>query len=356
MQRIEGVSPVDFKKHEYSKFVLAADIGGTNARFSVAAVNNAFTLIITHLHETQHLSNVWEPMNSLLKEAKELYNIEVNNACIAVAGPVNAMHSHGKLTHGNIVVDSGQIYANSLLGKVAVINDFEAIGYSVNNISPEEDTHTIYDAYQKPGRILILGPGTGLGVSIVHKHETKDRWQPMPSEGGHLEIQACNEREQRTIEYCKQGTNAQFEDLVSGPGLVRLHKFMISEAKKLPGQPAMRTYEEIPENFRSSAILGARDDLLAREAVNLFLTFYGRAAKNIALTVLPTQLYLAGGFSRSLVNILNDKNNNFVKEFQNNSMRDLLMDIRISILQTHHAGLIGASEVAAHWPEIGVGR
>jgi len=112
---------------------------------------------------------------------------------IAIAGVVI---DHARVTITNIkhwpeVV--AQEFSETLkIPHVMIINDFEANGYGVQIIGPDDYIPITENAPVPHGNIGVLGAGTGLGEAYLsHKHGTQ-YYNVHPSEGGHCEFPAMD--------------------------------------------------------------------------------------------------------------------------------------------------------------------
>ena len=62
-----------------------------------------------HNYNTPDINNMADPLNEALKEAKEVYDIEVNRCCIGAAGPVSRKRSYIKLTNYDLRIDQNEV-------------------------------------------------------------------------------------------------------------------------------------------------------------------------------------------------------------------------------------------------------
>jgi len=73
------------------------------------------------------------------------------------------------------------------------VNDFMVSAYGASTLLYKDVTilGTSGDAHVDEGAKtikLVIGPGTGLGVGVLSKNKSGDLYQPMPSEGGHVDF------------------------------------------------------------------------------------------------------------------------------------------------------------------------
>ena len=181
------------------KWALAADVGGTNTRLMLYAVDPAAPIVERRtapgaLVCEQKFRNI--EFGSLL-EIIELFLSELEDgsaaspshpvpaaACLAVAGVVFA--NSARLTNLDWVVTGSEIAGQLGIGRVEVINDFVAQGFGVLTLGDDE-VETLHAAPPVPDApIVVLGAGTGLGEAYLTMGP-QGQYVCYPSEGGHKE-------------------------------------------------------------------------------------------------------------------------------------------------------------------------
>ena len=71
------------------------------------------------------------------------------------------------------------------------INDFEAAGYGIANLLPEDSVKVGGNGVLSEASLsvkAVIGPGTGLGEGLLIKNEVDGLYYPSPSEGGHADF------------------------------------------------------------------------------------------------------------------------------------------------------------------------
>lgn len=325
------------KRRGFPAFVLGGDIGGTNVNLGIAGVkDNKITLLFSMHFKTRRRGSAAAPIKEILDYAKEEFGIGVRHACIAGAGPVSSNHDFCRLTNAALAIDAKDIMEKTALSSVFVINDFEAIGYGVNLLD------------SKPARetMAVLGPGTGLGKSILVYNKACDACIPVPSEGGHSNFPAQNKLELElinSIRKTKKIRQVSYEDIISGPGIESIYLFLRARGKK-----ATKYTEEIDKAEEKAPLIAKyrAKDPVCRETFRLFARFCGRCARNFALDVLPRGgLYIAGGIALRNPEIF--KSQIFKEEFADSQKRkDLLGKIPVHVISEPNIGLLGACLVA----------
>lgn len=263
--------------------ILVADFGGTHARAALAW-REGERIVLERLQA--------EVLPAELAPATWLRQYYVGQgkpalrACVAcVAGPVERSADGGsrvRLTNRHGELDTATLGAACGTRKAVLLNDFEAVAYALPALQPDE-LH-LHGAALGAGTRLVLGPGTGLGVAA---------WLPagggvvLAGEGGHARLAAGNAREMTLL--ARLADHEGFvaaEDVLSGPGLLRLHRVLCVEAGLAP---ACQDAAEVWQHWLAG-------NAIARTAVALFTTFLGRYAGDLALAFGATGgVCLAGG-------------------------------------------------------------
>jgi glucokinase len=268
--------------------VLLADIGATNARFAVAT-NGALGTIETV--KVAEFPSFTAALHSYFQQSCS--EEPIGRAMVAVAGPVK--DGRAALTNAGWVIDAEEL--RSEVGAEAdLINDFEAVAYSVHSLNERADLAPIGSGRAEPGApIAVVGPGTGLGVACSISKFGKPT--VIASEGGHTTLAGACEREDTIIQWLRLSFgHVSAERAVSGPGLENLFSAIASIDRR---EDLSLSAAEITEN----ALAGKCS--LCSDALETFCTFLGSFAGNAALTFRATGgVYIAGGISPRIVEFL----------------------------------------------------
>lgn len=260
--------------------VLIGDLGGTHARFALVsdthAAEQGFGQVRTREHE-----NVESAIQAAVLDQTSLIP---RTAILAVAGPT--LGQTFKLTNADWVIDPARIIEQLGFDCVIVINDFEAQALALPDLLAD-DLHVIGDHLPpRRGTKLVLGPGTGLGASMLV--DSMGMWITVPGEGGHVAITPENDEDDRLFAYLCEGGQRRLggEQLVSGEGLERLYR-------GLAGVEGAEVRFEKAIDITAAATDG---DVLAKQAVERFVVYLARIARELALAVMPTGgVFIAGG-------------------------------------------------------------
>lgn len=320
--------------------LLIGDIGGTNARFALAhrdafSFTDELTLPCADF-ESAHL-------------AIEHY-LATNNApppeiiCLAAAGPVVADSVRFTNNHWHLAVTD--LVARFSGSQVRLLNDFEAIAYSVPHLADDELLPVGLPVAQPlPGEqftVGVMGPGTGLGAVGLKRINGID--VPLPGEAGHVGFAPATQVQLEILTVLREHFDrVSTERLVCGPGLENLHWAL---GRVHGADWPRRTAREIFDAANSN------EDGRAAEAVQMFLEVLGQAAGDFALTIGASDgIFLAGGILPRYPDLL--VNSGFRAGFENKGRyRSMMEAIPTQLILHKNPGLFGAAVVAATMAEI----
>ena len=310
--------------------VLAADIGGTHARFAVATcVDGEISLAHEIVFDTARYTN--------LPNAWGAYRAHVglplpNAAALAVAAPVSGEVL--KFTNSPWEIRPGSLRRELGLDDLTLINDFAAVAHAVAILPDNQFKPLCGPQVPLPseGVISIIGPGTGLGVAQLIRHG--GRAEVVATEGGHIGFAPHDPVEDQILAHLRlRHTRVSAERLASGPGLMNIYA-------------AMAAPEERPLRFTDDKALWeaatAGGDQLAVAALERFCLCLGGFAGDIALAHGAHGAVIGGGVGQRLADIL--PQSGFVRRFAAKGRFETMMAGMPVKLVTHPApGLIGAA-------------
>lgn len=264
--------------------ILTGDIGGTKTLLALHDERGAIV-------ERRHFSTGPEALEKLLAQMLERSPRPVRRACFGIAGPV--FGDCVKVTNLPWVIDARELAARFGFSAVTLLNDFAAAAHGVAALSPQ-DLVTLQAGEPIEDRPkVVIGAGTGLGVAYVLSDTV------ISGEAGHAGF-APRDPVQADLWRWLQPRHGRVEAerVISGRGLVNIHDFLCAAA-------GAASLVGIAEPDRAAAIARAAlddGDAQALAAVDLFLSCYGAAAGDHALTVLARGgVYLAGGIAPKLL-------------------------------------------------------
>ena len=341
-------------KEKFSSYVLGADIGGTNTNLCIAGMQDLKPTLLYSVHvKSNELTSVTPAVHEILRYAEENHNIQVTAACIGVAGVVSSDKQSARLTNAPWEIDLDDLQKHTSLQRITIINDFEAIGFGINVLNPNDpqDLLPVKPRSRQPihDPQAIIGAGTGLGKSILVYDEHFDVYLPLPSEGGHADFSPQNDQEMDLVTFIKEVRHIShplpYEELVSGRGLEGIYLFLRSLERY---KESMYTNEVDATEDKASLISKYKAvDETCKNAFLLFTRFYARCAKNFVLDTLACGgLYIAGGIALKNMEMFSTKE--FIQEFENAYRRgDILKKVPISVITNNHVGLYGTCFAAA---------
>lgn len=257
--------------------ILIADLGGTNLRF---ALTDGETVREETSLEGDRFTTLEDAISAYLGGVDSPARPE--RAIFAVAGPPDPQTI--TFTNRAWSVSVADLRARFALQQLAVLNDFAAVAYALPHLATSDYRSLGVERAARSGPMVVLGPGTGLGVGLVVPDTAGIR--VVPGEGGHATLPAQSDREDRVIGYLRGlHGHVSAERALSGAGLADLHD-------------ALRAIEDKPGRRLDAAAItaGAADDPVCREAIDLFTDFLATVAGDLALTAGASGgVFVAGG-------------------------------------------------------------
>ena len=255
--------------------ILLADIGGTKTRLALGRSGG--------LGKIKSLFNDGVPDLQELLE-RELAAAGKNRptaAVLAVAGPVDG--DHIALTNRAWSFSQAKLKRALKLRRLIVVNDFAAVARALPVLKTKDLVRIGGGKGKKDGNLVACGPGTGFGVAAL-VHTARDP-VVLPSEAGHIMFGPATADEAEIFARLSGPKPLVIENLLSGPGLARLHRALAGQAL---------TSDQIIANAK----VGHQEALRTVEA---FLRLLGRVAGDLALAFdARGGVYIAGGVGRAL--------------------------------------------------------
>jgi glucokinase len=311
--------------------LVAADIGGSHARFALADVEHGQ---VTSLSEAvtfktvEHasLQTAWETFGEQLGRALP------RAAAIAVACPIAGEML--KLTNNPWIIRPAMIAERLGVDRITLINDFGAVGHAVVQVGREHLRHLCGPDVPLPeeGVISIVGPGSGLGVAHVLRRERRD--QVIECEGGHIDYAPVDGIEDVILARLRaRYARVSVERVVSGPGLANIYEALAA----IEGR-AVQTGDD--KAVWTAALSGA--DSLAVAALDRFCLILGSVAGNIALAHGANAVVVAGGLGARIADLL--PRSGFSGRFTAKGRFEKMMSaIPVKVITHPQPGLFGAA-------------
>ncbi|HEY5450308.1 MAG TPA: glucokinase [Polyangia bacterium] len=336
--------------------VLAGDIGGTNSRLAIYDVPATGLRGVKPIFEQTYPSAAHPSLDVIAEKFLTAAagavgaRAGVDSGCFGIAGPIE--HNICRATNLPWVVDGNALAQKLGIARVVLVNDFHAAALGVTAVEAHELVALGGDVRVAQGPMAVLGAGTGLGQAFLLWSAAQNRYQVVPSEGGHVDLAARTPLEHGLVAFLtgKYG-RVSCERVLSGRGLVDAFKFLSEE-------PACRGLIH-PETAAALAA-GANDpaaeisrraiagtDPLCEMALALFCSVLGAVAGNLGLMVLATGgVYVAGGIAPRILPFL--QRGGFREAFDRKGRLHTLVERIPAYVVTHaQPGLLGAALVAS---------
>ncbi len=264
--------------------IVAADIGGTHARFAIAEVEDGRVVSLGEpvtLKTADHasLQTAWQAFGARLGSPMP------RAAAIAVASPITG--DVIRMTNNPWIIRQSLIHERLGADTYIVINDFGAVGHAVAQVPPSDFIHLSGPDEPLPadGVTTVCGPGTGLGVAQVVKR--KGGYHVLETEGGHMDFAALDGIEDALLKRLrKQFTRVSCERVVAGPGIIAIYETLAAlEGRAVPSHDDKTIWTE--------AIDGS--DPVALAALDRFCLSLGAVAGDLALAHGARGVVIAGG-------------------------------------------------------------
>jgi glucokinase len=317
---------------------LVGDIGGTKVLLALASRGPDGRLVLSQ--ETRYRSDDWEGLEPVVHDFLGRTGAVPSRAAFGLAGPV----IDERWSAPNLTWTLHRPTLERTLGvPVVLLNDFEAAGWGLAELAPEDLAVLQEGIPVERGPRGLIGAGTGLGQALLSWQG--DGYIPIPTEGGHGEFAARSDREWRLRQFVAQrvGGRVSVERIVAGPGIPLIYEFLRDESAA-PESDAVRAEMAGPDPaavVSRHAALG--DDRLCSLAIDLFVSAYGAEAGDFALrTVATGGLYIGGGIAPRMLDQLRE--GTFLRALLDKGrMRGLVERIPVSVIVNPNVGLLGAA-------------
>lgn len=321
--------------------ILAGDIGGTRARFGLFAVEGyQFTPLVREVYPCREFTS----LEDIVRQFRSSHGEPIAAATLGIAGPVR----DGRVVTPNLpwTVSAEPLAQVVGTARLQLINDLEANAFGAAALSPTDFAVLQAGVEDPTGHACILSAGTGLGQAGFYFDGRFRR--PFPSEGGHADFAPQTDQEIELFRFLRQRFgHVSYERVLSGPGLVNIFEFLRSTHQgEEPEELTQELAGEAPTHSGAGAISRAAlagTSSRAERALDLFVTVYGAAAGNLAMTFKATAgVYLGGGIAPQILKRLDGDlfRNAFLDKGR---MRPLLEQITVRVILNDQCALLGAA-------------
>lgn len=258
--------------------ILLADIGGTTTRIARAGLDGA--TFDTRVEPNDGYGSLEDLFGAYLAT---ISGEKPKAGVFAIAGPVDG--DDVRMTNRSWSFNRHALARALGLDALEVLNDFAALAHGVPTLGRSDLVKVGAGHAKKGAPILVCGPGTGLGTATLIPH-ANGGYDVLPGEGGHVRLGAVTADEARVVAHLVRELGpVSVEHVISGPGLVRLHRILTGEITT------------------SHAIIQAARGGHSREleTCHVFLRLLGRIAGDYCLLVRALGgVFIAGGVGAAM--------------------------------------------------------
>jgi glucokinase len=318
--------------------VLLADIGGTNARFALADIQQNAPLIMESARQFEVVDypSLADAASHYLEDFPE-QAASVRNGIFAVAGRING--DEARITNHSWLISCSATQKALGLDSMRLVNDFAAQAMAIELLTDNDLVAIGGLPWKRPASpnrtYAVLGPGTGLGVSALITRDGKSI--ALETEGGHVCFAAGNPEEAAILERLSHHYGrVSDERLVSGGGLVNIYRALC----EIAGEPAR---DLRPQDVTEGA---AKGDRYCERAIQVFCAVFGAISGDLVLTLGAWDgVFLCGGLVPRLLTEM--QHSAFRSRFEAKGRFAAAMGHVPTLAVVHpHTGLLGAAALA----------
>lgn len=311
---------------------LVSDIGGTNARFAIETSPYNYEHI--NVSSCNDFATLADAINSFLEQSG--YKGKIKHAALAVPSPIidDTLFMVNSPWH---LSSMKKTQADSNLESLIFLNDFHALALSIPHI-PKDTLIQVGGTEENPSKpILIIGPGTGLGMATLIKHPVENDFFAIPAEGGRSSFVAVSEDEFALWSFChRRFHHVSMERLLSGPGMQVIYEALCS-INNIQIEGSIPSPSEITERGVNNTCY------ICKQAVDHFCRILGTAASNFAcFTSSFGGVYIGGGIIPKILDyfVKSDFRNRFEDKGR---YRSYLEKMPIYVIQHKFPAILGCS-------------
>lgn len=321
--------------------ILAGDVGGTKVNLAVFSMETrAVSLTPVATFPSRQHANLEEIARKFLATTE----VRPDFACFGVAGPV--AEGRARLTNLPWLIDSSQLTRELGLKQAWVINDLEAYAYGIGGLSSEDFAVLNAGDPNARGNAAVIAAGTGLGEAGLYWDG--HQFHPFACEGGHADFSPRSDLDLEFSRYARAEVGqVEWEHALSGPGLYRIYRFLRDTGR---GEEPAWLAEEFRRNDPPAVVTRMaleNKNPLCVQALELFVTYYGMEARNLALKIMARGgVYVGGGIAPKIISKLKD--GCFTRAFIGEGpLKPLLEKMPVRVILNDQTALIGAARYAA---------
>lgn len=330
--------------------LLAGDVGGTKTLlglFEHAAQRPAPIAV------AEFVTLDFDGLDVIIDQFLRAQRVEPRQLTALTVGVAGAITEQvALLTNVPWRVDAAALSRRFGVERVRLLNDLEAMAYSVPVLTADELAVLQPGRKVASGNIGIIAAGTGLGVGMLLN--VNGRLIPGQSEGGHADFAARTPRELQMVAALTPVLGrVSAEHILSGPGLVNVYRFTHAAVdidwvprdgvpvRVCDGVGDFTDPADLPPRITASAFEHRCSRCV--EALEMFVDAYGAEAGNLALrTVATAGVYVGGGIAPRILAAL--QSGRFMDAFRAKApLGALVSNIPVAVILNRRSGLLGSA-------------
>ncbi|MEO7029421.1 MAG: glucokinase [Acidobacteriaceae bacterium] len=325
--------------------ILAGDVGGTKVHLALYNFDAGRLLPVReHRFPALGYACLDDIVKAFLPDPAE--KAQIVAACFGCPGPVR--DGRLKLTNLPWTLDARDLQASLGIEHIFLINDLEANGYGIPELS-SESVFTLFEGDPAAvGHRGLVSAGTGLGECLLIWNAKTRTHFPIPSEGGHCDFAPRTELEIDLLNYLRRTLKGRvsFERVVSGLGIQNVYTFLRDDRK----MPEPQWLHDRLASEDPNAVIGQCGEdgssEICFETLRIFAAAFGAEAGNVALKVLAMGgIYLGGGIAPKTLKTL--QSGGFVHAFLDKGrLSPLLQSMPVRVILDQRCALLGAAAYA----------
>ncbi len=325
--------------------ILAADVGGTKTLVGLfIAERGRLRSVRERVYASQESSSLEAILRGFLADHKK---VKVTRCSVGVAGPV--VRGRSQVVNLRWPVDGRRLAKALRLRRIHVLNDLEATGWGIGQLTPRQLVNLTPGLRGEPGNAALIAAGTGLGMALLF-------WDgrchhPSASEGGHQGFPPRDDLEVELLRFlARRHGRVSLERVVAGPAFRAIFDFLVETGRGTVSPDLERRMRSEDPNAVVSSAGVTGEDKTAERAVDLFVSLYGAAAGDLALVARATAgVFVGGGIAPRILPKL--RGGAFLDAFRaKGRLRPLVEKIPVRVILEPRTALLGAAACAAASP------
>ena len=331
---------------------LLGDIGGTKT--VLAFYENRDDIFSTDnlKYRKSYHSSKYESLELIIKEYLQEYNLKIDKAVIAIAGPI----SKGKSVLTNLpwVLEETIIQNEFNLSEVKFLNDLEASAYFIPYLSAE-DVEVLQAGEEKVHKNLgVVSPGTGLGEAFMTWNG--QNYVAHATEGGHTSFAPENDDQAKLLDFLRKSLNKRIsvERVCSGIGVKNIFDFLVGDG--LPIEPTwlqeeLKVTKDPVAVILSTGVSKPGESKICDKAIELFASILGSECGNLALKTMSLGgIFIGGGIPPKILPYLT-RTDFFIKFLLDKGrMTPLIEGIPVKVIKNQSTTLLGCARYCFDTP------